>query len=75
MFDKNDIVVAKDGYLDKHETLRDTVGIVLSYNPDNDYLELGALNAEKYALPPIFCMRGCFYRHITDAEKSTWNIA
>ena len=75
MFNKGDVVVAKDGYIDKHETLQDTAGIVIDYNPDNDYLVLGTLHPEKYAIPPTFSMRGCFYRHIKDEERREWNIA
>ena len=74
MFKKNDIIVAKEGYLDKHETIKDTVGIVLNYNPETDYLEVGSLHPENYALPPIFCMRGECYRHITDEEMNEWGI-
>ena len=44
MFNKGDIVVAKDGFLDKNETLQDTAGIVIDYNPENDYLVLGTLH-------------------------------
>lgn len=74
MFKKGDVVVAKDGYLDKGETLQDTIGLVIDYNPDNDYLLLGVINPEKYAISPTFSMRGCYYRHITDEEKQKWNI-
>ena len=38
MFNKDDIVVAKDGYLDKGETLKDTAGVVIDHNPENDRL-------------------------------------
>ena len=72
---KGDIVVAKDGFLDKGETLQDTLGVVIDYNPDNDYLVLGTLHPEKYTIPPTFSMRGEYYRHITDEEKLDWNIA
>ena len=74
MFNKGDIVVARDGYLDKGETLKDTVGVVIDYNPDNDYLALGVLRSEKYAIAPTFSMRGCFYRHITGDEQREWGI-
>ncbi len=75
MFKEGDIVVAaRDEYLDKNETLRDTCGIVLSYNPDNDYLLLGTLHPERYAIPPTFGMRGEYYRLITDEEKNVWRI-
>lgn len=75
MFKKNDVLVAKDGYLNKGETLQDTLGIVIDYNPDNDYLVLGTLHPEKYAIPPTFSMRGEFYRHVTNEERAAWNIA
>ena len=69
MFKKGDIVVAKDGYLDKGETLKDTAGIVINYTPENDYLVLGVLHPENYAIAPTFSMRGCFYRLITSEER------
>ena len=75
MLNKGDIVVAKDGFLDKNETLQDTVGIVIDYNPENDYLVLGTLHPEKYAIPPTFSMRGEYYRHITEDEIKKWKIA
>ena len=75
MFEKGDVVVAKDQFLDDGETLQDTVGIVLDYNPANDLLILGTLHPEKYAIPPRFSMCGEFYRLITDAEKEMWEIA
>ena len=53
---KGDIVVAKDGFLDKGETLQDTLGIVIDYNPENDFLVLGTLHPEKYALPHTYSM-------------------
>lgn len=74
IFTKGDVVVAKDEFIDKHETLEDTLGLVLDYNPDNDYLLLGSLHPEKYAIPPTFSMRGECYRHITAEEKVAWNI-
>lgn len=75
MLNKGDIVVAKDGFLDKNETLQDTVSIVIDYNPENDYLVLGTLHPEKYAIPPTFSMRGEYYRHITEDEIKEWKIA
>lgn len=74
IFKKNDIVVAKDGFLDKGETLKDTVGIVLDYNPQNDMLVLGSLHPEKYALPPRFSMRGEFYRPVNSQELKDWGL-
>lgn len=75
MFQKNDILVAKDKFVDKHETLQDTLGIVIDYNPDNDRLILGVVHPKKYAIPPTFSMRGEYYRHVTEDEKNAWNIA
>ena len=74
MLHKDDIVVAKDEFLDKGEKLQNTLGIVLDYNPDNDYLVLGILHPEKYAIPPTFSMRGECYRPVTEEEKLKWNI-
>lgn len=67
-FKKGDLVVAKDEYIAEYETLLDTAGIVIDYNPDNDYLILGVLHPEKYAIPPTFSMRGCYYRLATLSE-------
>lgn len=74
MLNKGDIVVAKDGFLEKYETLQDTLGIVIDYNPENDYLILGTLHPEKYAIPPTFSMRGEYYRHVTEDEIKEWGI-
>ena len=74
IFKKGDVVVAKKQFVEKHETEEDTLGIVLDYNPENDALSLGTLHPEKYALPPIFSMRGEFYRLVTASEKKKWNI-
>jgi len=51
------------------------VGIVIDYNPENDYLVLGTLHPEKYAIPPTFSMRGEYYRHVTEDEIKEWKIA
>ena len=74
MFNKGDIVVAKDGFLDKNETLQDTAGIVIDYNPENDYLFLGTLHPEKYAIPPTFSMRGEYYREATPEEIEEYEV-
>ena len=74
MFTKDDIVVAKDDYLDKGETLESTVGVVIEYNPDNDYFILGVIHPEKYAIARTFSRRGCFYRQITAKERQAWGI-
>ena len=74
MFKKGDVVVAKDGFLDPGETLKDTLGIVVSYNPDNDYLVLGSIHPEKHAIPHTYSMRGSFYRKVTDKELSEFGL-
>lgn len=74
MFNKGDVVVAKNEYLGKNETLQDTIGVVISYNSDNDYLVLGVLHPENYAIAPTFSMRGEFYRPVTKQECTSWNI-
>ncbi len=75
IFQKGDVVVAKPQYIDKHETVEDTLGVVLDYNPENDYLLLGTLHPEKYALPPTFSMRGEYYRKVTTTERKKWKIS
>ena len=57
-FTKGQIVWAKKDFLASYETQLDTIGIVLDYNEDNDYLKLGTLTHEKSAFPPIFNARG-----------------
>lgn len=61
MFKKGDIVQAKKEYLATYETQQDTMGVVVDYNPENDYLKVGVLNPQDYAFPPIFDARGCYY--------------
>ena len=61
MFKKGDIVQAKKEWLDSYETQEDTIGIVIDYNPDNDYLQIGVLNPQDYAIPPVFNTRGFYY--------------
>lgn len=61
MFKEGDIVQAKKEYLATYETQQDTMGIVVDYNPENDYLKVGVLNPQDYAFPPIFDARGCYY--------------
>ena len=61
MFKAGGIVQAKAEYLEAYETQADTIGVVIDYNPDNDYLKIGVLDPQNYALPPIFNARGCFY--------------
>ncbi len=74
MFNEGDVVVSKEEFLEKNETLEGTLGIVISYNPDTDYLVLGSLHPEEYSIPPTYSMRGKFYRHISEEEKQKWNI-
>ena len=38
MFKKGDVVQAKKEWLAEHETQESTMGIVVDYNPDNDYI-------------------------------------
>ena len=61
MFNKGDIVQAKIACLEPHETQAYTMGIVVDYNPHNDYLQIGVLNPQDYAFPPIFNGRGEYY--------------
>ena len=73
-FKAGDIVVSKDEFIDKHETLQDTVGLVIDYNPANDYLVLGDLHPENYAIPPTYSMRGCYYRLVSEEEKTSFKL-
>lgn len=61
MFKKGDVVQAKAEYLEPHETQADTMGIVVNYNPGTDFLQVGVLNPQDHAIPPVFNMRGCYY--------------
>ena len=61
IFNKGDIVQAKKEWLAPHETQESTMGIVVDYNPNNDYLQIGVLNPQDYAFPPIFNARGEYY--------------
>lgn len=61
MFKKGDIVQAKKEFLASYETQESTMGIVVDYTLDNDYLKVGVLNPQDYAFPPILNARGCFY--------------
>lgn len=67
-FKKGDVVVAKDGFLNPGETLKDTLGVVVSYNPDNDYLVIGEVFKGNHALNHTFSARGEFYRLATNKE-------
>lgn len=61
MFKPGDVVQAKAEFLEPHETQESTMGIVIDYNPINDYLKIGVLNPQDYAFPPIFNGRGECY--------------
>lgn len=61
MFKPGDVVQAKAEFLETHETQLSTRGIVIDYNPLNDYLQIGVLNPQDYAFPPIFNGRGEYY--------------
>ena len=69
MFKKGDIVQSKKEYLASYETQESTRGVVIDYNPENDYLKLGVLNPQDYAFPPVFNGRGCYYELVQDEEK------
>ena len=73
-FKKGDVVCAKDEFIAPHEILKDTAGIVVSYNPENDYLVLGEIHPEKHAIPHTYSMRGEFYRPITDREMKEFGL-
>lgn len=74
LFVVGDVVVAKQQYLDKNEKEEDTLGIVVDYKPENDYLSIGVLHPENYAFPPISSAKGAYYRLVTPSEKKKWNI-
>jgi hypothetical protein len=61
MFKKGDIVQAKKEWLAPYETQESTMGLVVDYNPTNDYLKVGVLNPQDYAFPPILNARGEYY--------------
>lgn len=73
MFKRFDVLVAKSEYIEPHETLEDTAGIVLSYNPDSDYLVLGTLHPERYAIGYAMNACGKFYRHATPEEIASFS--
>ena len=77
LFKKGDVVWAKKEFIDPHETREDTIGIVVEYNPDNDYLGVGTLYPQEYAIPPIFNGRGsCYelYPALTNQNRSEAEI-
>ena len=69
MFKKNDIVQAKKEWLAPYETQSSTMGIVVDYNPNNDYLQIGVLNPQDYAFPPILNARGEYYEIVKEYQK------
>ncbi len=71
---KGDVVVAKNEFLEGNETALDTIGVVLDYNPKNDYLVLGLLHPEEHIIPPSFSRRGFCYRLITKEERQMWHV-
>lgn len=70
MFHKGDLVQAKKEWLAPYETQESTIGIVVDYNPNNDYLQIGVLDPQNYAFPPIFNGRGCYYERASPPKKS-----
>jgi hypothetical protein len=64
MFKKGDVIQARKEWLAPYETQKDTIGIVVDYNPTNDYLKVGVLNPQDYAFPPILNARGECYELI-----------
>ena len=66
MFKPGDIVQAKIEYLEGKETQESTMGVVVDYRKDNDYLCIGVLNPKDYIIPPIFDARGCCYEIVED---------
>lgn len=74
MFKKGQVVVAKDKYLDKGETVKSTAGIVLDYNPETSYLIVGVLHPEQYAVTPTFPVNGNCYRPATEHEMQELDI-
>lgn len=69
MFKKGDVVQSKKEWLEPHETQEMTMGIVVDYNEDNDYLQVGVLNPQDYVFPPIFNGRGCYYELVQRYEE------
>ena len=70
MFKKGDIVQAKKEFLDKNETQKDTMGVVVDYSSYNDYLQVGVLNPQDYFLPPIFNARGSCYEIVKRSKSN-----
>jgi hypothetical protein len=68
LFTKGDVVQAKKEWLASYETQESTKGIVVDYNPDNDYLQVGVLNPQDYAFPPILNARGEYYEIVKKGD-------
>jgi hypothetical protein len=73
-FKKGDVVVAKDDFLNPGETLKDTLGVVVSYNPDNDYLVIGEIFKGNHFFNHTFSARGEFYRLVTPKELKEFDL-
>ena len=71
MFKKGDVICAKPEYIGENETLKDTIGIVIEYHSENDYLSVGCLHPEKFGIPPILNSAGTFYRLLSKEEMNT----
>jgi hypothetical protein len=69
MFKKGDVVQAKKEWLEPNETQESTIGIVVDYYPENDYLKIGVLNPQDYVFPPVLNARGCYYETVNLEEE------
>ena len=67
VFREGDIVVAKDEWLAPYEKLLDTIGLVHSYNRDNDCLVLRQYS-KNMNFPSYLNARGEYYRPATEQE-------
>ena len=67
MFNNGDVIRAKKEWLAPHETQESTMGIVVDYNTANDYLQVGVLNPQDYAFPPVLNARGECYEIVKEA--------
>ena len=67
MFSEGDLVQAKKEFLAPYEKLEDTLGLVVDYNPDSDYLKVLSTK-QNQPLPSVFNTRGCYYEIVTKAE-------
>ena len=69
MFKTGDVIQAKKEWLAPHETQESTMGIVVDYDPRNDYLKVGVLNPQDYAFPPILNARGEYYEIVKEIRR------